>query len=201
MSTGTYAVLVGPDGAGKSTVSRGLVERARTEGIPVTTAHYRPGFLAGRSAGSTETTAPHVQQRRGMAAGIAKLLLLTADGLLGYLFLWRGPRRSGLLIVERGWWDMAVDPRRYRLHPRLTGLVEILGRLLPRADIAVLLSGDAQTMDRRKTEIGAQEVERQVNSWQRLARHAGRRVVTVDTTAGTPDETVHCVWKALSAKR
>ena len=192
-----YALLVGPDGSGKTTITDGIVRRARRAGVPVRTAHYRPGVIAGRPAGANVTTRPHGRTGRGFLASIGKLVLLAADALLGYLFVWRKDRRRGLLLVERGWWDMAVDPQRYRLHPRMTGLVCAIGLVLPRADIVILLSGDSQAIDARKTEIGSREVARQVMSWRRLAPRAGRRVLTIDTVKVGRAEAIDRVWRAV----
>jgi hypothetical protein len=192
-----YALLVGPDGSGKSTITDGIALQASQAGVQVRTAHYRPGVIAGRPAGANVTTRPHERTERGFLASIGKLVLLAADALLGYFFVWRKDRRRGLLLVERGWWDMAVDPHRYRLHPRMTGLVYAIGLVLPRADIVILLAGDGQAIDARKTEIGAREVARQVMSWRRLAPRAGRRVVMIDTVKVGRAEAIDQAWRAV----
>lgn len=192
-----YALLVGPDGSGKSTITDGIVLRSAQAGIPVQTAHYRPGVIAGRPAGANVTTRPHDRTQRGFVASIGKLVLLAADAVVGYFLVWRTARRRGLLLVERGWWDMAADPQRYRLHPRMTGLVYAIGLVLPRADIVLVLAGDGQAIDARKTEIGAAEVARQVMCWRRLAPRAGRRVVMIDTVKFGRNEAVDQAWRAL----
>ena len=61
-------------------------------------------------------------------------------------------------MLERPWVDQAVDPRRYRLPTALTTLVKAMSRLFPKADIAVILGGDANEVDTRKPEIGREEV-------------------------------------------
>lgn len=195
---GVYALLVGPDGSGKTTITDGILLRARQAGVPVRAAHYRPGVVGGRRPGANVTTQPHERIRRGFCASVGKLVLLTADFLLGYVFVWRKYRSRGLLLVERGWWDMAVDPHRYRLHPGLTWLVKTIGRVLPRADIVILLTGDGRAIDARKTEIGSNEVVRQLTTWSRVAPEAGRRVLTVDTVKVGKADAIEQVWRALN---
>ena len=181
LARGCLVLLAGPDGSGKTTMSDALESCATSIGVRISRAHYRPGVFGGRPPGSMATEAPHEQRQRGLLAGALKLLVLAADMTVGYLLRWRGLRTHGVLIVERGWWDMAVDPRRYRLDARLVPLVRLLGLVIPRADVVVLLGGDPVAIDARKHEIGVAEVERQLSSWERYAGRAGRCVVRVDT--------------------
>jgi hypothetical protein len=181
LSRGCFVLLVGPDGSGKTTISDALTSRADALGIAVSRAHYRPGLIGGRREGSTATDTPRSQQQRSMSAGALKLALVATDMIVGYLFRWRSQRHSCLLIVERGWWDMAVDPTRYRLNPWLLRLVRLLGPLIPRADLVVLLVGAPAEIDSRKREIGVGEVTRQLASWEELASQAGRKTIRIDT--------------------
>jgi hypothetical protein len=74
-----YALLVGPDGSGKSTITDGIALRANQAGVQVRTADYRPGLIAGRPPGANVTTRPHEQTERGFLASVGKLVLLAAD--------------------------------------------------------------------------------------------------------------------------
>jgi hypothetical protein len=181
VARGCFVLLAGPDGSGKTTVSDALAAHAAAAGLSLSRSHYRPGVFGARPPGSNETERPHDQQSRSLASGALKLMLIAADMTAGYLVRWRRPRRRGILVVERGWWDMAVDPRRYRLDQRLIPLIRLLGRLIPRADLVVLLSGDPAAIDSRKAEIGAHEVNRQLALWERYAPRAARRVSRFDT--------------------
>jgi hypothetical protein len=80
----------------------------------------------------------------------------------------------------------------------MTRLVKVIGLVPPGADLVILLVGDGQAIDARKTEIGAREVARQVTSWHRLAPRAGRRVLTIDTVKVRPAEAIDQVWRAVS---
>ena len=171
-------LVVGPDGAGKTTV---LDEVQEQLGSPLARAHYRPGLIAGRSGDATPVTDPHGQSHRGTIASLLKLAVVFADTVLGTWLRWRPAARHGLLVVERGWYDLAVDPRRYRLPSSFTTLAAGLGRLVPRADLAVVLCGDPTAFHARKPEIGVAEVERQLTAWRRYAPRSAHRVVTIDT--------------------
>ena len=74
-----YALLVGPDGSGKSAITDGIALRASQAGVQVRTAHYRPGVIAGRPPGTNVTTRPHDQTERSFLASVEKLTLLAVD--------------------------------------------------------------------------------------------------------------------------
>jgi hypothetical protein len=71
--------------------------------------------------------------------------------------------QTPLIVGERGWWDLAVDPRRCRLRVS-TALVRALGRLLPRADFVLVLEASAETIVARKSELAPAELTRQVQA-------------------------------------
>ncbi|MGH7540507.1 MAG: hypothetical protein ACRELC_05870, partial [Gemmatimonadota bacterium] len=76
--------------------------------------------------------------------------------------------RGGLVVMERGWFDMAVDPRRYRLDVP-TKLVELLGRLLPAPDTVIVLQADVRILRDRKQELPPAELLRQSERWREIA--------------------------------
>lgn len=181
MARGCFVLLAGPDGSGKTTIGDALDSLATADGVRLHRAHYRPGVVGGRPAGSNVTVTPHAQRPRGYLPSLVKILLVAVDMSVGYLLVWRPARRQGVLLVERGWWDMAVDPVRYRLDARIVPVIRWLGRLLPRPDLMVLLGGDADAIDARKQEIGADEIHRQLASWEGYSSRAARRVLRLDT--------------------
>lgn len=198
---GRFILIAGPDGSGKSTVADAIVERASAEGLTVTRAHHRPGLIAGRPSDAGPVTDPHGEPARSTAASAAKLLVVFADHVLGGNTRWRSKRRAGVLLLERGWFDMTVDPLRYRMSESIVPLVRVLGRLLPRPDALLLLSGDANALHARKPEIGVEEVARQIEGWRRIAPVAARRVVEVDTVRTEPDDAVDALSAAMRSPR
>jgi hypothetical protein len=188
-------LVVGPDGAGKTTV---LEELQRQLGQPLHRAHSRPGVIAGRSSDGAPVTDPHAQAPRGTVPSLLKLLVVFADTVLGTWVRWKPLGRRQLLVVERGWYDLAVDPHRYRLPTSFRALIARLGRLVPRADVVVVLSGDPAEFHRRKPEIGALEVARQLEAWDALAARAGRRVIRLDTVAQVPAASAAALVEVLA---
>jgi hypothetical protein len=107
---------------------------------------------------------------------VLKLLYLFADSLGGWLLsAWPFVRKGGSFIIERGWWDLAVDPARYRLVPQ-PRLVRALGNCLPRSDLLIVLEGIAELLASRKDEVAVPELARQVRAWREVVPARQRRV-------------------------
>ena len=108
---------------------------------------------------------PHGQIPYGRILSWTKLLYLFTDYLLGWICRIRPVlRRGGLVIVERGWQDLAVDPIRYRLGigPRS---IRIFGVFLPKPTLLIVLEAPPKALLRRKKELPEEEIVRQMHQW------------------------------------
>ncbi len=169
---GAFVLIVGPDGTGKSTLAQGLVDATRHEFPHVIHMHWRPGLLprpgglVGIEAG--DPTDPHAREPHGSFLSLLLLAYHWLDFFLGtWLRIVPARSRGGLVVMERGWLDIAVDPRRYHLAlPRK--LVERLGRLLPAPDLVVVLYAEPEALTRRKAELPTQELSRQMARWRQI---------------------------------
>jgi thymidylate kinase len=104
-------------------------------------------------------------------------MYLFGDYLVGSLLRVRPALSRGTwVIMERGWWDIAVDPVRYRLSAG-DCLAGRLGRLLPRPDLLVLLEAPPETIRARKEELEPDELVRQVGRWRAVARSEPRSLI------------------------
>jgi thymidylate kinase len=169
---GRFVVVAGPDGTGKSTVVDALLDDVLTG--PTMRMHHRPHLLGRTPEEGVVVTEPHREDPYPRWLSRIKLLYLLADHVLGW-FLRMRPwlRRGGDVLLERGWWDLTVDPRRYRLRED-PALVRLLGRLLPRPDVTVVLGGDPATIAARKGELSVEETARQLAAWRAVPGRVAR---------------------------
>jgi len=167
--TGLTVVIAGPDGTGKTTLAGALPSVCEGPFRRHLHLHWRPSILPslGRIAQTTagDPTDPHGRPPHGPVLSIAALGYYWLDFLLGsWLRIAPSRARSGLVVVERGWWDVAVDPSRYRMDVP-PALVRFLGHLLPRPDLVLLLHAPEPVLSLRKGEISDEEARRQNELW------------------------------------
>ena len=186
LGTGGVISVGGPDGVGKTTLCEALVSDVLS-GAEVLHVRF-PRLLPRRDPtrrneirlGPGKT--PDLNAARVYApmystpAAVAKTLYLFVDFLLGWATRVRPlVRRGGWVVFERGWWDHAVDPRRYRLRPPAR-LVPLLGRLLPRPDVFLVLEADPEIVIARKPQLAVEELTRQMEAWHALLPSSYHRV-------------------------
>jgi thymidylate kinase len=152
--------VLGPDGSGKSTFSDALVEGPLRD-EKVLRLHHRPGVVAARTPSGTPVTEPHAGSPYPTAKSLAKLGFLYLDFRIGWWTRVRPFARSGGWVVwERPWWDIAIDPTRYRLQGTRTA-ARLLGAGLPRPDLVIVLEAPVDVLLARKREVSEAELTRQ----------------------------------------
>jgi hypothetical protein len=184
--TGLVVCLAGPDGTGKSTLADALELAALGPFRRTERRHLGPGLLPppGRLLGRTprDFTEPHARAPSGSLGSVARIAYLATDALVGWIPRMAFPRaRSTLVVLERGWNDLLVDPRRYRLSAG-AGLVRIAGRALPKPDLTLLLAAPPGVISARKEELATTEIARQLERWRELGRRS-RAFVEIEASA------------------
>ena len=166
---GAVIIIAGPDGAGKSTLAERL-EQDTAGSRRVIRLHHRPRFLPSRRASRQRTDEPHGVDPYPLAISIIKLIYLAVDYWAGWATRVVPARRRGdLVVLERGWWDITVDPTRYRL-AGVGPLARALGRLMPSPDLLAVLDADPSVYFARKAELPLAELERQRGDWLAISK-------------------------------
>jgi len=192
-----YVLVVGPDGCGKTMVIDRLHAMADAAGVKVVRVFWRPKLVpGGLTYGYRAGHAPATPTRPPLGAAV-RLVLTLLDFAVASAVPWRTARRRGLLFVQRGWYDMVVDPARYGLSSRLAGIAEEMGRLVVRADLVLVLRGDPDAIRARKPELTTEQIGGQIDAWRRLAPRAARRVLELDTVSSPADGIARIAWEAL----
>ena len=166
--TGLHVAVLGPDGAGKSTLLRGL-ERELAGAFRHTRVFHLMPRLFRNGGGRGPVTDPHAEPPRSLGGSLLKLVYYVLDYGLGY---WTRVRpalvRSTLVLFDRYYDDLFVDPRRYR-YGGPPWLARWLRRVIPRPDVFLVLDVPVERLLERKQELPREELTRQVAAYRRFA--------------------------------
>jgi serine acetyltransferase/thymidylate kinase len=183
--TGMTVAVIGPDGSGKSSVIELVLAGLAPAFRGTRYLHLRPRVVGGGRASSRPATAPHALPPRGRVASVAKLVHMLLDYVAGYaLRVWPLTRRSTLVVFDRYYRDLLVDPRRYRYGGPMS-LARWAAKCVPGPDLWVLLDAPGDVLQARKSEVSAEESARQRQSYLELAAHLWNAAV-VDATQELP---------------
>ena len=167
--TGLFVAVLGPDGAGKSTLATGLIASTRGAFRRHRVLHLRP-MLVGKSKPAGPVTDPHGQPPRSNLVSTLKLVAYVLDYAVGYWMLIRPlAARSGLVVFDRYYQDLLADPRRFR-YSGSAWLVRVLSRIVPCPDFVLLLDAPPAVTLARKREVAPAEAHRQRRSYLGLVK-------------------------------
>ena len=191
---GLHLAILGPDGAGKSTLIAGIIARVGELFGERHLHHWRPSVLpdVGVLMGNRETSTMPVVDPHGKLPHPAPVALLRVayywlDYWLGWLpLILRRKAQVHLVIFDRYADDIWCDPRRYRFAlPQ--ALLRTVAWLTPRPDFTFVLLADAALLAQRKGEIPSDAVAEITARYRTLAARGGR-CIALD--AAEPVETL-----------
>ena len=152
----------------------GLMRSLKPAGLTVKMRHLKPRMVA-RLRGQVEVTVvdPHGKPPRGAFLSLVKLAVWIYEEWYSFLF---HEKRGTLLICDRYYHDLLVDPRRYRFGAPLW-TAKLVGRLMPRPKLWILLNAPAEILRARKQEVTAEETARQCEAYLGFIRKQREHVI------------------------
>jgi len=189
---GKMIVLLGTDGAGKSTVIEAIkpaLMDATHNALLVK--HLRPrlfpplGRIKEKTRDDNEVvTDPHGAVASGYFLSLVRLAYYWLDYTIGYWLLVRPvlSKSPAIVLFDRYAYDILLDPKRLRINlPQW--VLRIFVSIVPKPDLTICLYGDPEVLAQRKNELPVQEVERQVNALVSFSENGGkRRLINTEST-------------------
>jgi serine O-acetyltransferase len=163
---GLLIACLGPPGSGKGSVIQALSDRPLEVFENAHTMELRPGVM--RASTIKPGQSARKLEPRGRFTTIVKLMMFVADYWLGY-WLWIRPKlvRSTLVVSNRYFDDVLVDPRLYRIDHALA-FARLLLRWVPRPQLWLVFDIPSQVLQERQAELGEEEAARQRVEYRRL---------------------------------
>ena len=204
-AAGITVAIIGPDGAGKST----LIESIHTSGVLPTTVVYMGGnaATANHTLPTTRWLVRHGQIDTWAPGSVANALNRSRSPLA---LAWRGVReavkfvnelldfayRYGVAFVARGRGDVVLFDR-YIYDPMIDALVDgaspfgwfrarLFRRIFPRPDLVIILQAPGELLFARKGEHSPERLDRMVRACRWLVKDF-RRVAYLDATRPTAE--------------
>ncbi len=174
---GFHIVMLGPDGAGKSSVVDMLEATMTGPFRQVMVLGFAPPLYKLWRRGPANTSAPHAAKPRSYAVSMLRGFFWLAYNLLGHITLRIAKARDTLIVNDRHFIDILVDPVRYRYAgPRW--LLHLIRAVMPKPDATVLLYGPPEVLQARKKELSIEETTRQCADYLALVKsQSGGRIV------------------------
>lgn len=164
--TGIHVVVLGPDGAGKTTLIKAIVERLAP--LFPRSAQYYLFPLPHDDQGRRPSRRPHALGNWNFFVSTVKLVLWLVRYWAGFLrFILPAKIRSTAIFFDRYYDDLYVDPKRYRYGGAMA-LARIVGKVVPKPDLYILLDAPADVIWERKKEVPVAETRRQRQAYRRL---------------------------------
>lgn len=195
--TGLFIVLLGVDGAGKTTISKILKRKYATAFRQIRHYHSRVRVLNDISqiksgSVSMDVSDPHGKKyKAGKFVSKIKFAYYFLDFLIGNIVISISKIKSTLILIERYYYDYRIDKIRYNLDlsDKFIGFFE---HFVKKPDAIFILTGNSQTLLERKHEITLHEIDTQKKHLEKAFEN-DLRAKFIDTTINTENESVDII--------
>lgn len=174
--TGMSVVILSPDGGGKTSVAKGILQVLKQSFRRTRYLYWRPGILPEirdlmrlrfRKVDERTNPNPHGKEERGRLISYVRFFYYTFDFLLGYLKIRFLKTITTLVVMDRYYYDFMVDKKRYGFNIP-DWLPKIIFKIIPKPDLVIYLDNEPEEFYARKKELPLPEIRRQIKQFREL---------------------------------
>lgn len=191
-----WVALLGPDGSGKTTIIEGLEKSLKRSRLKLLRFHWYPKRAGQEPEDARVETDPHGSEPRGFFLFPLQLLLLAVRWMRGrWGKVWHRRSKERMLISDRHYLDLLVDPKRYRYGGSLK-IARWFFRWFPNPDLTIILVGKAEVFHERKAEMPLASLRELVDRYHELAKEERPATLAIDATR-KPSEVLEDVFENI----
>jgi thymidylate kinase len=172
--------MLGQDGAGKSTTIDAIEHSKNLPFGQTIVWGFAPPMHRLFKRGPVKTDTPHALPPRSFLMSMAKAIYWMIHAILGHFTLRLAKSKNTLVLYDRHFTDVLVDPIRYRFGGP-NWMLDLIFRLTPRPDLILLLDAPPDILHERKPELELSERHRQRKKYLELVARLPNSVI-VDAT-------------------
>lgn len=190
-------VVLGPDGAGKSSVIHGLIDKLAQNDCVVKMRHLKPFLvIMKRVEPGAVVNNPHGRPPRSALFSLAKIFVWLMEEWCMNCFQ---DRSETLLIYDRYYHDLLIDPKCYRYGGPLWA-AKMVSKLIPQPRLWVLLDAPAQVLQARKQEVSLEETARQRQAYLDFVR-GQKHYIIINATQSLDKTIADTEYAIIEARR
>jgi thymidylate kinase len=172
-------VLLGPDGAGKSSVIRAMQEAKNPLFVRSRVSGFAPSLRQLMRRPVLPSDEPHGLALRSRPTSVIRAAYWAVFAVIDYSRV-RLAHMPTLVLYDRHFMDILVDPKRYR-YGGPQWLLTAIWKLSPKPDLVILLDAPAEVLQARKQEVPFEMTVRHRRDYRALTAQTKRaHVVNVD---------------------
>ncbi len=194
---GFFIVLIGPDGCGKTTTAKKLIESTSSKRIFLNRLYYYRNFgilpqlkkISKTMIGYTPKEINYTKDsdfQFSFFRSIAYIFYYGLEYFLARTLVRREKRRGSLIVFDRYFYEYFLQ-RAYNKCPRW--LLSFFGKIIVQPDLIVFLKNNPETIYSRKQDITVKEIENQNNLCQKIIDRNPKKGLVVETNIDTESVT------------